>query len=71
MNSACRVSGLFLVLLALLQSLPVAMDAWQAWQCPDTASEWIRLLLLPAALWLYGRYFGIRGCRACGSHDGN
>ena len=70
MNPGCRVTGLLLVLLALLQSLPVAMDAWQAQQCPDTASEWIRLSLLPAALWLYGRYFGIRGYRACGSHDG-
>jgi len=70
MNSACRVTGLFLVLLALLQSLPVAMGAWQAWQCPDTASEWMRLLLLPAALWLYARYFVIRECRACGSDEG-
>jgi hypothetical protein len=70
MISGCRVTGLFLVLLALLQSLPVAMDAWQVWQWPDRASEWMRLSLLPAALWLYGRYFGIRRCRACGSHDG-
>jgi hypothetical protein len=70
MNSGCRVIGLFLVLLALFQSLPVAMDAWQAWQWPDTASEWIRLSLLPAALWLYGRYFFMRGCRKCESHDG-
>jgi hypothetical protein len=70
MNSDCRVTGMFLVLLALLQSLPVAMDAWQVRQCPDTASEWIRLSLLPAALWLYARYFRIRGCRTCGSQDG-
>jgi hypothetical protein len=70
MNPGCRMTGLVLVLLALFQSLPVAMDAWQAWQCPDTASEWIRLSLLPAALWLYGRYSGVGGCRACGNHDG-
>jgi hypothetical protein len=70
MNSDCRVTGMFLVLLALLQSLPVAMDAWQAWQCPGATSEWIRLSLLPAALWLYARYFRIRGCRTCGSQDG-
>mgnify|MGYP003551071039 CR=1 FL=1 len=38
MNSGCRVTGQFLVLQALLQSLPVALDAWQARLCPDTAS---------------------------------
>ncbi len=70
MNAGCRVSGLFPVLRALLLSLPVAIDAWQARRCPDTAAEWLRLSLLAAALWLYGRYFGIRGCSACGSHDG-
>jgi hypothetical protein len=70
MISACRMTGLFLVLLALLQSLPVAMDAWQAGQWPDTASEWIRLSLLPAVLWLYGRYFRVRGSCACGRSDG-
>jgi|APFre7841882724_1041349.scaffolds.fasta_scaffold26445_3 hypothetical protein len=70
MNSGCRVTGQFLVLQALLQSLPVAFDAWQARLCPGTASEWMRLSLLPVAPGLYGRYFGIRGCRSCGSHDG-
>ena len=69
MNSACRVGGLFLVLLALFQSLPVAVDAWQARQWPDTASEWVRLALLPGALWLYLRYFSILGCRQCGNDD--
>jgi hypothetical protein len=61
--------GLFLVLLALFQALPVALDAWQARQWPDTASEWIRLALLPGALWLYLRYFSILGCRRCGDGD--
>jgi hypothetical protein len=63
------VAGLFLVLLALFQSLPVAVDAWQARQWPATASEWIRLALLPGALWLYLRYFSILGCRQCGDDD--
>ena len=35
MNPGCRVMGLFLVLLALFQALPVAVDAWQAQQWPD------------------------------------
>jgi len=69
MNPACRVGGLLLVLLALYQSLPVAVDAWQARQWPDTASEWVRLALLPGALWLYLRYFSILGCRQCGNDD--
>jgi len=69
MNPAYRVGGLFLVLLALFQSLPVAVDAWQARQWPDTASEWLRLALLPGALWLYLRYFSILGCRQCGNDD--
>jgi hypothetical protein len=58
--------GLFLVLLALFQSLPVAVEAWEARQWPDAVSEWIRLSLLPAALWLYLRYFSFLGCRQCG-----
>ena len=69
MNSSCRVTGLFLVLLALLQSLPVALDAWQSQAWPYTVSEWIRLTLLPMALWLYLRYFPIWGCRPCGNGD--
>lgn len=63
MNSGCRVTGLFLVLLALLQLLPVAVDTWQAQHWPDTASEWVRLALLPGALWLHLRYFRTLGCR--------
>ena len=69
MNSGCRLMALFLVLVALFQSLPVAVDAWQARQWPDTASEWLRLALLPGALWLYLRYFSILGCRQCGNDD--
>lgn len=69
MNPACRVMGAFLVLLALFQSLPVAVEAWQSRQWPDTAVEWVRLALLPAALWLYLRYFSILGCRQCGVSD--
>lgn len=65
MSLACRMVGLFLVLLALFQSLPVATEAWQARQWPDSASGWIRLVLLPIALWLYLRYFSILGCRSC------
>jgi hypothetical protein len=47
----------------------VAVDAWQARQWPGTAVEWIRLALLPGALWLYLRYFSILGCRQCGDDD--
>jgi len=69
MNPGCRVMGLFLVLLALFQGVPVAVEAWQAQQWPGTVSEWIRLALLPVALWLYVRYFSILGCRQCGNDD--
>lgn len=69
MNPGCRVMALFLVLLALFQAVPVALEAWQAQQWPDTASEWVRLSLLPGALWLYLRYFSILGCRQCGDDD--
>ena len=69
MNPGCRAMAMFLVLLALFQALPVAVDAWQARQWPDTPSEWIRLALLPGALWLYLRYFSIVGCRRCGGDD--
>lgn len=61
--------ALFLVLLALFQSLPVAVEAWQARQWPDSIVEWVRLALLPGALWLYLRYFSILGCRQCGGDD--
>ena len=69
MNSGCRLMALFLVLLALFQALPVAVEAWQAQQWPVTVSEWVRLALLPGALWLYLRYFSILGCRQCGDSD--
>ena len=69
MNPACRAMALFLVLLALFQALPVAVEAWQARLWPTTAVEWIRLALLPVALWLYLRYFSILGCRQCGRDD--
>jgi len=69
MNPACRVMALFLVLLALFQAVPVAVDAWQARQWPDSATDWLRLALLPGALWLYLRYFSILGCRRCGDGD--
>ncbi len=69
MSPGCRMMGLFLVLLALFQSLPVAAEAWQARQWPVTTLEWIRLALLPGALWLYLRYFSILGCRQCGRDD--
>jgi len=69
MSPGCRVTGLFLVLLALFQGVPVAVEAWQAQQWPDTVAEWIRLSLLPAALWLYVRYFSILDCRQCGKND--
>jgi hypothetical protein len=61
--------ALFLVLLALFQGVPVAAEAWQARQWPHTPLEWIRLALLPGALWLYLRYFSIFGCRQCGDDD--
>ena len=69
MNPGCRVMAVFLVLLALFQSLPVAVETWQARQWPATPLEWIRLALLPVALWLYLRYFSILGCRQCGDDD--
>lgn len=69
MNPGCRMMALFLVLLALFQSLPVAVEAWQARQWPATTVEWIRLVLLPVALWLYLRYFSVLGCRQCGRDD--
>ena len=71
MNVGCRVMALFLVLLALFQSLPVALEAWQARHWPDTATEWVRLALLPVALWLYLRYFSILGCRQGGKDGGD
>lgn len=69
MNPGCRVMALFLVLLGLLQALPVAADAWALRQWPDTFSAWIRLALLPGALWLSLRDFSSLDCRRCGGDD--
>lgn len=69
MNPGCRVMALFLVLLALFQSLPVAVDAWHAGRWPDSMMAWLRLALLPGALWLYLRYFSVLGCRRCDGTD--
>ena len=69
MNPGCRVMALFLVLLALFQSLPVAVDAWHARRWPDSMTAWLRLALLPGALWLYLRYFSVLGCRRCDGTD--
>ena len=57
MKSGCRVMGLFLVGLALYQSLSVGWGAWQMQHWPSQPSEWVRLGLLPVALWVYVRYF--------------
>ena len=69
MNPGCRVMGLFLVALALFQSLTVAVDAWLAGQWPSRPSEWVRLALLPLALWVYVRYFSAWGSCQCGDDD--
>lgn len=69
MNPGCRVMGLFLVALALFQSLTVAVDAWHAEQWPSRLSEWVRLALFPLALWVYVRYFSIWGNCQCVSDD--
>lgn len=61
--------ALFLVLLALFQALPVALGAWQTGQWPDSPTAWLRLGLLPGALWLYLRYFSIVACRRCRDAD--
>lgn len=69
MKPGCRVVGLFLVALALFQSLTVAVDAWQAGQWPSRPSEWVRLGLLPVAVWVYVRYFSAWGRCTCGDDD--
>lgn len=69
MKPGCRVMGLFLVGLALFQSLSVAVGAWQAGQWPDRPSEWVRLSLLPLAVWVYVRYFSAWGSCHCGNDD--
>lgn len=69
MKPGYRIVGLFLVALALFQSLTVAVDAWQAGQWPSRPSEWVRLGLLPVAVWVYVRYFSAWGHCACGDDD--
>lgn len=69
MNPGCRVMGLFLVALALFQSLTVAVGAWHAGQWPSRPSEWVRLGLLPVAVWVYVRYYSVWGSCACGDDD--
>ncbi len=64
MNPGCRVMGLLLVALAVVHSLWVAVDAWQAGQWPQQIGEWVHLALLPVAIWIYVRYFSAWGrCR--------
>jgi hypothetical protein len=70
MNPRWRVLALFVVLVALFQGLPVAVEAWQARQWPNSLAGWLRLAALPVALWLYLRYFSILGCRQCSKDDG-
>ena len=70
MNLRWRVLALFVVLVALFQGLPVAVEAWQAGQWPGSLAGWMRLAVLPVALWLYLRYFSILGCRQCAKDDG-
>jgi len=64
-----RIVALFAVLVALFQGLPVAVEAWQARQWPASAAGWLRLTLLPIALWLYLRHFSILGCKECANDD--
>lgn len=66
LSPGCRALALFLVLLALFQSLPVAAEAWQTGRWPQGFVAWFRLALLPGALWLYVRYFSVLGCSRCG-----
>lgn len=69
MKPGCRIMGLFLVALALFQSLTVAVDAWHAGQWPDRPSEWVRLGMLPVAIWVYVRYFSAWGRCVCADDD--
>lgn len=69
MKPGWRIFALFVVLLTLFQGLPVAVEAWQAGQWPDSFAGWLRLALLPVALWLYLRHFSILGCRQCPTDD--
>lgn len=69
MKPGWRSLALFVVLVALFQGLPVAVEAWQARQWPDSIAAWLRLALLPIALWLYLRHFSILGCRQCSTDD--
>lgn len=69
MKPGWRILALFVVLVTLFQGLPVAVEAWQARQWPDSFVSWLRLALLPLALWLYLRHFSILGCRQCSPDD--
>ncbi len=66
MKPGCRVMGLLLVGLALFQSVAVLFDLGQAGRWPHYASEWVRLGLLPVALWVFVRYFSVWGDCECG-----
>jgi hypothetical protein len=68
-NPLRRVMALFVVLLALFQGLPLAVEAWQTGQWPEAPLGWLRLALLPAALWLYLRHFSVVACRRCAADD--
>jgi hypothetical protein len=70
MSPGWRVFALFVVLVALFQGLPVAVESWHAGEWPDSPLGWLRLALLPVALWLYLRYFSILGCRQCAKDNG-
>jgi hypothetical protein len=70
MNPISPVLALFMVLVAVLQALPVAVDAWRAVQWSESPAGWMRLAVLPVALWLYLRYFSILGGRLYSKDDG-
>ena len=70
MSPLWRVLALFLVLVAVFQGLPIAVEAWRTGQWPDSLAGWVRLAVLPVALSLYLRYFSILGCRQCPKDDG-
>lgn len=69
MKPGWRIVALFAVLVALFQGLPVAVEAWQVRQWPASPAGWLRLALLPIALWLYLRHFSILGCKECVNDD--
>ena len=69
MKTRCRIVGLILVTLALVQSLSVAVAAWQAGHWPTRPSDWVALALLPLALWVGWRYFSPWGRCECADDD--